>query len=100
MKPITIGVVCTALLGAVSVINAQGSVEDEQAVRKVLRDVHATLSARDLKAFGDFFAEDAEFVNVSASYAKGREEIIRMHDRAVNVVFKGIDFNFVVVFPS
>jgi uncharacterized protein (TIGR02246 family) len=84
--------VCAVLTGAVSVIHAQGNAEDERTVRKVLRDVHDALSARDLKAFGQFFAEDAEFVNVSASYAKGREEIVKMHDRAVNVVFKGIDF--------
>jgi uncharacterized protein (TIGR02246 family) len=35
-------------------------------------------NARDFTAFGQFFAEDAEFVNVSARYAKGRDEIVKL----------------------
>ena len=63
--------VFAAVLGAASGLNAQRVADDEQAVRKVLRDVHATLSARDLKAFGQLFAEDAEFVNVSGVIREG-----------------------------
>jgi uncharacterized protein (TIGR02246 family) len=65
---------------------------DEQAVRKVLRDVHNAQNERDFKAFGQFFAEDAEWVNVSATYVKGRDEIVKLHERALNGVFKDIDF--------
>jgi uncharacterized protein (TIGR02246 family) len=83
--------VCAVMLSTTSRLKAQ-TMSDEQAVRKVLQDFHDALNARDLKAFDKLFAEDAEFVNVSASYAKGREEIIKMHDRAVNVVFKDVDF--------
>jgi uncharacterized protein (TIGR02246 family) len=92
MKPIQIVTVYAALLGGVIIMNAQRSGDDEQAVRKVLHDVFEAQNVRDLKAFGQFFALDAEFVNVTATYAKGRDEIVRMHDRAMNVVFKDVDF--------
>lgn len=80
------------MLGAEGGLHAQRLADEEQAVRKLLREAHAALNERDLKAFGQCFAGDAEFVNVTASYAKGREEIVKMHERAVNVVFKDVDF--------
>jgi uncharacterized protein (TIGR02246 family) len=92
MNPITVRVLCGVLLIAVRIVNAQGGSQEEQAVRKVLRDFHDAQAARDFEAFSQCLAEDAEFVNVSATYAKGRDEIVKMHERAMNVVFKGIDF--------
>jgi uncharacterized protein (TIGR02246 family) len=92
MKLTPIFVMCVALFGAAGAINGQTNPKEEQAVRKVLRDFHEVMNARDLKAFAQFFAEDAEFVNVTATYAKGRDAIVKMHDRAFNVVFKDVDF--------
>ena len=88
-RTLSVAAVCAVVL---SQAIAQRMAGDEQAVLKVLRDFREALSARDLKALGQTLAEDAEFVNVSGSYAKGREEIVKMHERAVNVVFKDIDF--------
>src|ERR1700676_5392845 len=96
MQPIQMVAVFAALLGASSAINAPGRADDELAVRKVLHDVGEPQHARDLKAFGQFFAQDAEFVNVTAVYAKCRDEIVKMHDRAMNVVFKDVDFRSLV----
>jgi uncharacterized protein (TIGR02246 family) len=91
MKLTSIFAMCLAL-GATGAINAQTNLTEEQAVRKVLQDFHQALNARDFKAFGDCLADDAEFVNVTATYAKGRDEIVKMHERAMNVVYKDIDF--------
>jgi uncharacterized protein (TIGR02246 family) len=91
MKLIRILLVCASLSGTVRVVDAQGPRED-QAIRKVLRDFHDALNARDFKKFGECLADDAEFVNVTATLAKGRDEIVKMHERALNVVYKGIDF--------
>ena len=93
MKQKTIAMmVCAALLGAGSAMNAEDRPQEEQAVRKVLQDFHEALAARDFKAFGQCLADDAEFVNVTATLAKGRDEIVEMHERAMNVVYKDIDF--------
>lgn len=91
MKRIRIFLFCGTLFAVVSAINAQGP-KEEPAVRKVLDDFHETLRARDFKTFGQCFAADAEFVNVTATLAKGRDEIVKMHERAMNIVYKGIDF--------
>jgi uncharacterized protein (TIGR02246 family) len=91
-KPIARVAVCALLLAAGSALNAQDHPRDEQAVRKVLLDFHEALVGRDFKAFGQCLADDAEFVNVTATLAKGREEIVKMHERAMDVVYKDIDF--------
>ena len=92
MKSMALLAACAAVLGSANAIRAQGNAGDEQAVRQVLRNVREAQSARDFKKFGQFFAEDAEFVNVSATYAKGRDAVVKMHERALNGVFKNVDF--------
>lgn len=73
-------------------LHAQRSAADEQAIRKVLRGMADALNARDFKAFGEFFANDADFVNVTASLARGRDEIVKLHATSQNGVFKDVDF--------
>jgi uncharacterized protein (TIGR02246 family) len=92
MKSTPITLLFGALLANPFAIKAQPNAADEQAIRKVLRDTSNAQSGRDFKAFGQFFAEDAEFVNVSATYAKGRDEIVKLHEKALYGVFKDIDF--------
>ena len=45
-------------------------------------------NAHDMKAFGDLFAEDADFVNVAGTWWKGRAEIQAMHERSHAATFK------------
>jgi len=90
MKTVRILMVCATL--AAGALQAQSNTAEEQAIRKVLRGMHDALDARDFKAFGQFFAEDAEFVNVTATLAIGRDAIVELHIRSQNGVFKGIDW--------
>lgn len=45
-------------------------------------------NAHDMKAFGNLFAEDADFVNVAATWWKGRAEIQAKHEESHATRFK------------
>ncbi len=92
MKIVRLLTVCATLAAGAGALQAQSSAAEEQAIRKVLRRMSDALDARDFKAFGQFFAEDAEFVNVTATLAKGRDAIVELHVKSQNGVFKGIDW--------
>ena len=92
MKTIRLLVAGAMLAASAGALQAQGSAADEQAIRKVFKGFMDALNAHDFKTFGQFFAEDAEFVNVTATLAKGREAIVELHVRSQNGVFKGIDW--------
>lgn len=92
MKIVRLLVACATLTASAGALQGQGSAADEQAIRKVLRGLMDALNAHDFKTFGQFFAEDAEFVNVTATLAKGRDAIVELHVKSQNGVFKSIDW--------
>jgi uncharacterized protein (TIGR02246 family) len=46
-------------------------------------------NAHDMKAFGELFADDADFVNVAGMWWKGRAEIQRKHEESHATRLKG-----------
>jgi uncharacterized protein (TIGR02246 family) len=58
---------------------AQLSSSDEEAVRSVVNEFPDTWNRHDMDAIGALFAEDADFVNVTGTYWKGRESILLNH---------------------
>ena len=58
---------------------AQLSSSDEEAVRSVMNEFPDAWNRHDMDAIGALFAEDADFVNVTGTYWKGRESIRLNH---------------------
>ena len=58
---------------------AQPSSSDEEAVRSVVNEFPDAWNRHDTDALGALFAEDADFVNVTGTYWKGRESIQLNH---------------------
>jgi uncharacterized protein (TIGR02246 family) len=77
-----------ALLAAVIAAGAQGSAEDEKAVREVIADFSRTLNQYDFKAWSRLFADDADFVVITGKYLKGRNEIEKYHTAIWAGVYK------------
>jgi ketosteroid isomerase-like protein len=55
-------------------------IRDEEAVRKDVNGFADAWNHHDMNAFGALFAPDADFVNVTGGYWKGREEIQLNHE--------------------
>ena len=54
---------------------------DRAALQALVDRFVTTFNAKDLKAFGDCFAEDGEFTNPVGMYVKGRSAIVAFHER-------------------
>jgi ketosteroid isomerase-like protein len=76
LTPTTLSLACAIILGTSIVHAASG---DEEAVRKVVIGFAETWNRHDMNAFGALFTRDADFVNVTGTYWKGRESIQLNH---------------------
>lgn len=76
LTPMALSLACAAILGA-GVVHAAFS--DEEAVRSVVNAFPDAWNRHDMDAIGALFAEDADFVNVTGTYWKGRESIQLNH---------------------
>jgi len=71
--------------------SAQGthpSVNDEQAVRQIVKQLEDGWNAHDGKAFAAPFAADADYVVVNGSKLKGREAIEQGHAGIFTTIYK------------
>jgi uncharacterized protein (TIGR02246 family) len=62
--------------------------DDRQSIENVVRAFSDCWNRHDMEAFGQLFAEDAEFVNVVGLWWKGREEIKQAHLKTHASMFK------------
>lgn len=62
--------------------------DDRQNIENVVRAFSDCWNRHDMEAFGQLFAEDAEFVNVVGLWWKGREAIKRAHATTHATMFK------------
>jgi len=72
--------VFVSLLGIVMAMTAAGAVDsssDEQAVRKVLASFDEAFNKHDADAVAALYTDDAEFINISGMWWRGRAEIRR-----------------------
>jgi len=76
-------VVLTSLFGCSVPLLAQisASSSDRAALQSLVDKVAASVNAKDAKAFGTCFAEDAEFTNPVGTSIKGRAAIQAFHER-------------------
>ena len=79
-----------ALLAATVPAHAQGSAEDEQAIRKVMQGYTETWDRHDMRVWSQLFAEDADFVVMTGKYLKGRAEIEAYHTALHAGVYKDV----------
>ena len=69
---------------------AQGSrAEDEAAIRAIIAVLKDAWNAGDSKAFGEPFAEDADYVIINGMRIKGRAAIDSGHRRIFDTIYKG-----------
>jgi uncharacterized protein (TIGR02246 family) len=61
---------------------------DEQAIHAVCSQVIENWNVHDMKAFGELFSDDAEFVNVYGMWWTGRERIQAEHEVMHATVFR------------
>lgn len=73
-----------------TVVLAQQSGTDEQAIRTVLGHFTDAWNRHDVKAFAAVFAEDADCTNWRGDGARGRAGIEAMHAPVFSTVFKNI----------
>lgn len=87
-KPITVlGVFLTLCSFAVSQDTAKQS-KDEAAIRVIITNLNDAWTKGDAKLWGEQFAEDADFTAWMGAYVKGREVIIREHERIFQTIYK------------
>jgi uncharacterized protein (TIGR02246 family) len=75
MKKIAVGLVMLVMTITNSAIANTG--DDEQAVRKVLASFDEAFNRHDADAVAALFTDDAEFINVSGMWWRGKAEIKR-----------------------
>jgi uncharacterized protein (TIGR02246 family) len=66
----------------------QNRSEDEHAVRTIVSDFATTWNAHDMQAFGQLFAENADFVVITGKLLKGRAEIQSYHSELTKQLYK------------
>ena len=64
------------------------SADDERAIRDIEARWPDAWNRHDMKAAAALFTNDADFINVSGRYWKGREEIEAQHARTHAMMFK------------
>jgi uncharacterized protein (TIGR02246 family) len=70
---------CLAAMVLPFVIRVPAQSSDEAAVRQVVSGLVDAWNRHDMDAFGKLFAPDADFVNVTGDWWKGREAIQERH---------------------
>jgi uncharacterized protein (TIGR02246 family) len=63
---------------------------DEAAIRRLFDIQGEAWLAGDGDHFATAFAEDADFINITATALRGRAEIARHHDMIFSTVYKGV----------
>ena len=86
---------CKLLAGALLLLTAEAAQaaareysKDEAAIRRVVAGLEEAWNRHDMKAWANLFTEDADFVNVTGRWWKGRAEIQRQHVDAHAVMFR------------
>jgi uncharacterized protein (TIGR02246 family) len=62
--------------------------EDDRAIRKALAGYEAAWNSHDMKALGELFREDSEFINVVGMHWRGRADIVAAHAAFHETMFK------------
>lgn len=78
---VTLVTVASGVLGQTGTSEAKsnGSIQEEEGIRKVLADFVDAWNKHDAKAFSMVFAENADFTNVGGRSAHGRMEVEKHH---------------------
>ena len=62
--------------------------EDDRAIRKAVGGFETAWNSHDMKALGELFREDAEFINVVGMHWRGRAAIVAAHAAFHETLFK------------
>ncbi len=73
------------------------SSKDQVAVGGIVADLEAAWNTADGAAFAESFTDDAEFVNIYAMHATGRDEIAKAHQMLFDSVYSGSRNHFHLV---
>lgn len=64
------------------------TIMEDQAVLEIVRRLEASWNAHDMDAFGELFADDADFVNVFGMRCRDKKTIREEHRALHNFVFR------------
>ncbi|MBE0544784.1 MAG: SgcJ/EcaC family oxidoreductase [Verrucomicrobia bacterium] len=64
------------------------SAKDDRAIRKALAGYEAAWNSHNMKALGELFRADAEFINVVGMHWRGRADIVAAHAAFHETMFK------------
>jgi uncharacterized protein (TIGR02246 family) len=73
----------------VSCMNAQTlDRADETAIRAVVTAVPEALNRKDMKAYADLFADDADWINVVGMHWIGKAAVVKAHEAYLKTIFR------------
>jgi uncharacterized protein (TIGR02246 family) len=64
------------------------SKEDDAAIRRVITGIEEAWNAHDMKAYGNFFREDADWINIVGMHWRGRDAVMAAHAAFHATTFK------------
>ena len=70
------------------------SASDEAAIKSLILAVPEAMNHKDWKAYGDLFAEDADWINVVGMFWHGKENVVKAHAAYANTVFRNGGFRY------
>ena len=90
-------VVAGAVIVAVSCcwMHAQSlNASDETAIKSLILAVPEAMNHKDWKAYGDLFADDADWINVVGMFWHGKENLVNAHAAYASTVFRNGGFTY------
>lgn len=70
------------------------SASDETAIRSLIMSVPEAMNRKDWKAYGDLFADDADWTNVVGMFWHGKENVVKAHAEYGSTVFRNGGFAY------
>jgi len=70
------------------------SASDEAAIKSLILAVPEAMNHKDWKAYGDLFAEDADWINVVGMFWHGKENVVKAHAAYASTVFRNGGFTY------
>ena len=70
------------------------SASDETAIKSLILAVPEAMNHKDWKAYGDLFAEDADWINVVGMFWHGKENLVKAHAAYASTVFRNGGFTY------
>jgi uncharacterized protein (TIGR02246 family) len=70
------------------------SASDEAAIKSLIMAVPEAMNHKDWKAYGDLFAEDADWINVVGMFWHGKDNVVKAHAAYGTTVFRNGGFTF------